>query len=69
MDKGGLTHLKQGPRATSHCVQRAPVGQALEADFTLLGRGRLPVTGGIDIRLVHWLLEKPAEGHALTILC
>lgn len=34
-----------------------------------LGMGRLPFIGGIDIRLVHWLLEKPAEGHALTILC
>ena len=28
------------------------------------GRRRLPVIGGIDIRLAHWLPGELAEGHA-----
>ena len=38
-------------------------GQERAAVFTLRRTGRLPVTGGTDIWLAHWLPGKPAEGN------
>ena len=38
-------------------------GQERAAVFTLRGTGRLPVIGGTDIWLAHWLPGKPAEGN------
>ena len=39
-------------------------GQDMAAVFTPWGRGRLPVIGGVDVRLAHQLPRKLAEGHA-----
>lgn len=55
---GELTHLKQDPRV---CILESP--QDLVAVFTPWGRRTLPVLGGIDIRLAHWLPGKLAEGY------
>ena len=38
--------------------------QDMAAVFTPGGRGRLPVIGGIDVRLTYWLPRKPAESQA-----
>ena len=41
-------------------------GQEKAAVFTVSGTGRLPVTGGTDSWLAHWLPGEPAEGTPLT---
>ena len=56
---GELTHLKQGPGVTPHCVLQTVVRIWWQSP----GKGRLPVIGGIDVRLAHQLPGKPAEGH------
>ena len=66
---GALTCLKQGPGATPHHVHQM-AGRDMVAVFASRaegvgwGIGRLPVLGGIDVRLAHQLPGKPAEGHA-----
>ena len=45
--------------------QRAGHGSSLHSKGReVVGGGRLPVKGGTDVRLTHWLPEKPAEEHA-----
>ena len=58
---GELRHLKQGPGATPLHVW-GTVGRTWGSLCS--GDSGLPIIGGIDIRLAHWLPGKPAEEHA-----
>ena len=53
---GGGTYMSEARSwsDTSLCV--VDDGQYMAAVFAL-GKGRLPVIGGIDVRLAHWLPE------------
>lgn len=58
----GSLHVEA--RSWSHtppCVANG--GQEIEAVFAPRWRGRLPIIGGINVRLAYQLLEKPAERH------
>ena len=55
--------MSEGPGVTHHCVQQTGCRQDMVKSLLLEGKGRLPVTGGIDIRLAHELPGRPAERH------
>ena len=42
--------------------------QDMAAVFTEGKKGMLPVRGGSDVRLAHWLPGKPAEGQPLLVV-
>ena len=42
-------------------------GQDMAAIFVPGVRARLPVIGGIEVRLAHWLPGKLAEGHTPSV--
>jgi len=54
MDVGSYMSEARSWSDTSLCV--VDDGQYMAAVFAL-GKGRLPVIGGIDVRLAHWLPE------------
>ena len=54
LDGGSYMSEARSWSDTSPCV--ADGGQDMAAVFAL-GKGRLPVTGGCDVRLAHWLPE------------
>ena len=58
-----LICLNQAPDTTTHHIWQTE-GRTRWQSSHQSGKGRLPVIGGVEGSLAHWLPVKPKEGHA-----